>query len=162
MFLLPQVQERKYGIQILLNHTPYSIPTPVSLLLCKNFPKAWNRDNASSLPKCNEYPESDVSGLLLSSFNETWEEVEEAKECTRFGFRQKNCKEVIACLMSPPLVFAIRSTYSAVTSHRSIWHILKRTFFIEFTVIGLKATWKFPKLSLTHIFSYNMAIKTRR
>lgn len=137
-------------MKIIHSNIPSAKACGVSLLLWRNFPKAWNRVIFSSLPHGNEIwglmcpsPELALDNKLgLPDFSSSW---------VSFGtdswtgndltiFMQQYCKEVMACLMSPPLTLAIWSIHCAGTSHFSSWHILVRVFLMEFSVIGLKPT----------------------
>ena len=109
---------------------PDVVAFSVSLLLWRNFPRAWNRERVSSLPHDKEYPSS--------------KQLELTKIPLEFDFRLKYCKDVIAFLISPPLDLAIASICSAFILSFSSLQILESIFVMEFAVIGLKATLKAP------------------
>lgn len=108
-----------------------AIVCSLSLLLCRNLPNAWNRERVSSFPNGKQ---NTSSKLTLSSLSF------EGRIGLLCGFRQRYCRELIACLTSPPLALAISSIESEPTSRCSFLHIVVSVFLIELTVAGLKLT----------------------
>lgn len=111
---------------------PDAIVCSLSLLLCRNLPNAWNRESVSSFPNGKQSTSSKQLVLSSLSFDD--------RIGLLCGLRQRYCRELIACLISPPLALAIRSIESAPTSSCSFLHIAVSVFLIELTVTGLKLT----------------------
>lgn len=148
---------QQLSMNIIQNHLQSVRASVSSLLLWRNFPNAWNKVIFSSLPHDGDiwelicpYPECEIdnkTGLVEFNLQELPLKVDAWMGKDSTCFRQECCKDIMACLMSPPLNLAIWSSNSAGTLHFSSWQILVSLFLMEFSVIGVNAT---CNINITH------------
>ena len=137
---------------------PESLMFSVTLLLYSTLPNAWKtvrtlsrHPNGSCLFEDKENSKSSEPCFLSRSV-ETFLRLELANEFVSppgsqvdaIGFwpRQRNCKQCIACLISPPQLSAIKDNVADDATHFSATTILLRTFLIALAVIGLNVICK--------------------